>query len=361
MSDAMLEENISVMHAINDRQVRFAIDVAIRPRDYLLLLTSVAIIMTATELLIQSHVIAATLMKMAGSLQMPGGEVVGVATAGFLAQCVDGALGMGYGVTSSTVLVASGLSPTTASASVHLAQLGTTLASGVAHHRFGNVDWPTVARIGPSGVLGAFAGAVALSSIPPSCAKSVSSSLLFALGLYVFARFFRGVAHSQRSGTPGLRLLLPLGLVGGFVDATGGGGWGPVATSGLLADARLPPAKAIGAVSAAEFLVTVAACLGFAVSLDGHAEQALRLDLVVTLLLGGVVAAPVAPLFISRLHPNLLGVIVGGFICLTNARGLLKAYGAPQTWFLSVHVALLAVYVSAAAVVAKRHSPSCSA
>ena len=274
-------------------------------------------------------------------------DLLGVGVAGFAAQIVDGSLGMGYGVTSSTVLVLAGLSPATASASVHLAQLGTTAVSGLAHHQFGNVDLRTMWLLSLPGVLGAFVGATVLASISGNAAKTVTATLLFAMGARILVR--GGKEHSRAKGTPSLQVLIPLGLVGGFVDATGGGGWGPVATSGLLSDGRLPPKRAIGTVSASEFFVTVAAVLGFFCALTtsngATLGEAVRLDLVLTLLAGGMIAAPLAPLFVAWLDARVLGVVVGGFVCLTTLRTVLKALGVSGGAIYAAHLLMLVVVV----------------
>ena len=285
--------------------------------------------------------------------------LVGVATAGFLAQLVDGALGMGYGLTSSTVLVAAGLSPRTASEVVHLAQLGTTLVSGLAHHRCGTVDWPTAWRVAVPGVVGALVGASLLSSLPVAAAKTMASVLLLCVGLYLFVRFYSPTPPAANpAAKPRALLLAPIGLVGGFIDVAGGGGWGPVATCGLLAEGRLPPSRVIGTVSMSEFFVTVAAVAGFCLtsSSGGLGLGAVRLDLMLTLLLGGLLAAPIAPLLVTKLDSQVLGVIVGGFICLTNARVLLKAASVPSK-VCSTCLALLAcVWLAASLRVATRGS-----
>lgn len=254
-----------------------------------------------------------------------------IAIAGFFAQFVDGALGMGYGLTSSTLLIAVGLTPALASASVHLAELGTTAVSGIAHQRFGNVDWPTVRRIAIPGAIGAFAGATFLSSISTAAAKPIAGGLLFILGVYVLLRFLIGRAPKRKPGTPGIKLLLPLGVVGGFVDATGGGGWGPVTTPTLLADGRLAPNRVIGTVNASEFLVALAASVGF---LIGLGTAGINFGIVLALLAGGVIAAPLAAWVVRHLNARILGVVVGGFICFTNARLILGAAGASSgvTW-----------------------------
>ena len=270
----------------------------------------------------------------------PGAALAGVFLAGFFAQLVDGSLGMGYGLTSSTVLVCAGLSARTASASVHLAQLGTTLVSGLAHHRHGHVDWPTCWRIMPWGVGGAVLGVSVLSSIPSEAARPVAAALLFGTGAYVLMNSARRAAAGA-APPPTHALLGPLGLLGGFVDATGGGGWGPVATSGLFAHGGLPAAKVIGTVSTSEFFVTAAAVLAFcATSGLGAGADGARLDLVLTLLFGGLIAAPLAPRLVERVQPRLLGVLVGGFICTTNARVLLAAGGASTEVAAAAYVAL---------------------
>ena len=280
-----------------------------------------------------------------------------VAIAGLAAQLVDGSLGMGYGLASSTLLIFAGLTPAAASASVHLAEVGTTALSGIAHHRFGNVDWHAVRRIAIPGGIGAFLGATLLSSLSTESAKPLASTLLFTLGIYVLLRFLLGKARIQRKGTPGLRLLAPLGLIGGFIDATGGGGWGPVTTPTLLADGRLAPNRVIGTVSASEFIVALSASAGFFTALGG---EIVRVEYVAALLAGGLIAAPIAAYLVRHLNPRLLGVIVGGFICFTNARVLLSAAGVSGDLFLATYVVLIAVWSAsiAAVVIALKREPA---
>lgn len=248
------------------------------------------------------------------------------ALAGFGAQLVDGALGMGYGVTSTTLLLIAGLSPAAASASVHLAEVGTTLASGAAHWRFGNVDWRLVARLGVPGAVGAFLGATVLSKLSTGAAAPVMAGLLLALGVFILLRFAVRPPQQieQRRSPHRRRFLAPLGLVAGFVDATGGGGWGPVSTSSLLSAGKTAPRTVIGSVDTSEFLVALAASLGFLIGLGGEA-----LDPIVIggLLAGGLVAAPIAAWLVTKLPAAVLGTGVGGLIVLTNARSLFKALG----------------------------------
>jgi hypothetical protein len=274
-----------------------------------------------------------------------------LSVAGFVAQLVDGSLGMGYGITSSTILLFVGLSPAAASASVHFAKIGTGATSGIAHHKFGNVDWKVVRRIALPGSIGAFLGATLLSSLSTEFSRPISSTLLFALGVYVVIRFLVGKQRVQRKGTPRLRFLIPLGLVGGFVDATGGGGWGPVATPALLTDGRLAPNRVIGTVSASEFAVAVAASFGFLVSVGA---TGVRLDYVAALLLGGLIASPIAAYLVRHLNSRFLGVIVGGFICFTNARILLIAAGVTGNIFLAAYLVIIGAWITAVAIVIGR-------
>ncbi|WP_454044712.1 sulfite exporter TauE/SafE family protein [Cellulosimicrobium sp. Marseille-Q8652] len=246
-----------------------------------------------------------------------------LALVGLGAQLVDGSLGMAYGVTSTTLLLAIGTNPAAASATIHLAEIGTTLASGAAHWRFGNVDWKVVLRIGVPGAVGAFAGATFLSSLSSEVAAPVMSLLLLVLGIYVLTRFTVAGLPTGRLGLPlRKRFLGPLGLVAGFVDATGGGGWGPVGTPALLASGRIEPRKVIGSIDTSEFLVAVAASLGFLVSLGA---QGIDPVWAVALLAGGLVAAPIAAWLVRHLPPRILGSAVGGVIVLTNVRTLLRS------------------------------------
>ena len=246
-----------------------------------------------------------------------------VALVGLGAQLVDGSLGMAYGATSATLLLAIGTNPATASASVHLAEIGTTLVSGLSHWKFGNVDWKVVARIGIPGAVGAFAGATLLSHLSTEVAAPVMSLILLTIGIYLLVRFtLRGIDRRHLGKPMRKRFLGPLGLIAGFIDATGGGGWGPVGTPAILASGRMEPRKVIGSVDTSEFLVALAASLGFLLALG---SAGINTVWVVGLLAGGLVAAPIAAWLVRHLPPRLLGSLVGGIIVLTNARTLLKS------------------------------------
>lgn len=274
---------------------------------------------------------------------------------GLGAQLVDGSLGMAYGVTSTTLLLAIGTNPAAASATVHLAEIGTTLVSGAAHWRFGNVDWKVVAKIGIPGAIGAFAGATFLSSLSTEAAAPLMSLILLALGLYILTRFTVAGLPKGNLGKPlRKRFLAPLGLVAGFVDSTGGGGWGPVGTPAILASGRLEPRKTIGSIDTSEFLVAVAASLGFIV---GIGSQGANYTWALALLIGGMIAAPIAAWLVRHIPPRLLGSLVGGLIILTNVRTLLKSdwIDAPGDVRSVVYVLIFALWAAAVGYSFKRH------
>ena len=254
---------------------------------------------------------------------------------------------MGYGVTSSTLLLAAGLAPAAVSASVHFSKIVTGLASGASHWRLGNVDWPTVRRIGVPGCLGGFAGAAALSSVSGAAARPWIAGVLLLLGVYVFARFALMRVEVPEATTPlRRRFLAPIGAFGGFVDAIGGGGWGPVATPSLLASGRMEPRKVIGSVNASEFFVAVCISAGFLLFLG---TESVQVTVLLALLAGGVIAAPIAASIVHRVAPRPLGVAVGGLIMLTNSRVVLEGFGAGGHTALVVNV--LVTMVSSVALV----------
>lgn len=268
-----------------------------------------------------------------------------LAFVGLAAQLVDGSLGMAYGVTSTTLLVATGVTPALASASVHLAELGTTLASGASHWRLGNVDWGVVRRIAIPGAIGAFLGATVLSKVSTEFAAPWMAGILLALGVYILVRFTFG-SITRRSGTVRSRFLVPVGLIGGFVDATGGGGWGPVATPALLSNGRLEPRKVIGTVDTSEFAVALAASIGF---LLGLGSEAINLQLVTALLAGGVIAAPIAAYLVRIFPPRVLGAAVGGLIIFTNVRTILRSQDLESSFGLPAYAVILVLWASALA------------
>ena len=272
---------------------------------------------------------------------------------GFVAQLIDGALGMAYGVTSTTLLVTTGVAPAAASASVHLAEVGTTLASGAAHWRFGNINWRVVGLMTVPGALAAFFGAVALSSISAESAVPLISAFLFCLGAYILVRFARKPRERRARRRLPAVFLSPLGAFAGFMDAAGGGGWGPIGTPTLLSSGRLEPRKVVGSVDTGEFLVAVGASAGFLVALP---LGDLDLAIVGALLAGGLIAAPIAAWLVRNLPARILGTAVGGMIVLTNARSFATAIEIPADARAVMYVSLAALAVAAlwAAVVSHR-------
>ncbi|MEV6811746.1 sulfite exporter TauE/SafE family protein [Micromonospora sp. NPDC051296] len=269
-----------------------------------------------------------------------------IALVGLAAQLVDGSLGMAYGLTSSTLLLMVGVAPAAASASVHLAEIGTTLAAGAAHWRFGNVDWRVVRRIALPGAVGAFAGATFLSALSTEAAAPWMAAILFTLGAYLLVRFSRPLRRNPSAGQLRGRFLGPLGLVAGFVDSTGGGGWGPVATPALLVSGRMEPRKVIGSVDTSEFVVAAAASLGF---LIGLGTEGFLLPIVFALLAGGLIAAPIAAWLVRIVPAQLLGATVGGVIVLTNARVLMRSADLGGSLPVVVYLLLAAGWVAALA------------
>ncbi|SHJ64601.1 hypothetical protein SAMN02745244_02957 [Tessaracoccus bendigoensis DSM 12906] len=277
-----------------------------------------------------------------------------LAVVGFAAQLVDGSLGMGFGVTSTSLLLIAGLSPAMASASVHLAELGTNVASGFSHWKLGNVDWRLVLRLGVPGAFGAFAGATFLSQISTEVAKPVMAAILGALGMYILLRYALkppAVAQARRSPHTA-KFLVPLGLAGGFVDATGGGGWGPVSTTSLLSAGKTAPRTVIGSVDTSEFLVSLAASLGFIINLG---LLGIEWGIVVALLAGGLVAAPIAAWLVSRIPAQVMGVAVGGIIIMTNLKTLFDASQLSAEQVTVGFILFAAVWVAMTAWTAWRH------
>ena len=262
---------------------------------------------------------------------------------GIAAQLIDGSLGMGYGVTTATLLAGLGFSPAAASATIHVAKIGTGLASGVSHWRYGNVHWRAVAMLALPGAIGAFVGAYAVSYIAAEVARPWVSLILAALGVLVIARTVLGRSPAIRVYRPRLRTLGPLGVVGGFVDAVGGGGWGPVTTSSLMAANRMAPNQVIGTVSTSEIVVALSASLGFILALG---SSGVAWGAMIALLLGGVVAAPIAAWAVSRLDHRVLGSLVGGMILFYNVEGVLGLVGVSGH---AVAVTRLAIIVGALA------------
>lgn len=236
---------------------------------------------------------------------------------GFAAQIVDGALGMAYGVSATTVLLSFGVTPAVASASVHAAEVFTTGVSAIAHWRFGNVDLGLLRRLALPGMIGGAAGAWLLSTFPAETMRPLVSGYLVLMGGLILVKALRPRPLVLREP----RHVAPLGLVGGFLDAIGGGGWGPVVTSTLLGDGTAPR-YAIGSTNAAEFFVT------FTVSATFVATIGLELwPIIAGLIVGGALAAPFAAYVAHSMPDRPLMILVAVVIILLSARSMLLAFG----------------------------------
>ena len=235
---------------------------------------------------------------------------------GFVAQLVDGALGMAYGVLTNAALLAIGLPPAHASALVHTTEIFTTSASAASHIYHRNVDWRMVARLGVTGVLGAILGAWVLSNVEVTAARRFVYAYLLIMGFYILWKSMR-VASASRSPAGWTSVL---GFGGGFLDATGGGGWGPMTTSTLVGSGHAPR-YAVGSVNTAEFFVTVSAATTFFVEIG-----ALPLEQLIPLVLGGVLAAPFGGWLVKRVPARGLMTAVGVLIVTLSIVQLFRAF-----------------------------------
>jgi uncharacterized membrane protein YfcA len=246
------------------------------------------------------------------------------AMVGFLAQLIDGGLGMGYGIVSATVLLAAGVMPAAVSASTHAAELFTTAVSSGAHLLHRNVDFKIFWRLMPAGVIGGVAGAYILTGVNGQIMRPFVLAYLGIMGVLILRRAF----GKRKSRTISARATGLYGIVGGFCDAVGGGGWGPVVTSAMLAKGG-EPRYVIGSVNAAEFLITMAISATFVAALvTGHWEMAGNLldyaTPVAGLIAGGVIAAPVASFLAKHLPaPRLLAGVGVLVLVLTTYQGWL--------------------------------------
>lgn len=242
-------------------------------------------------------------------------EALWAALVGFIAQMIDGALGMGYGITSNSLLLSLGVPPAVASASVHVSEVFTTAASGASHLKLGNVDKGLFVRLLAPGAACGFLGAYALVSAPLEVIRPAVNLYLAALGATIILRALRYGAAKRPVPKIGE---IGLGGLGGFLDAVGGGGWGPIVTSTLVA-AGHNPRTAIGSVNAAEFFVTLVQSAAFLVLL-----RSLPWAVVLGLIAGGVAAAPIAARICGKLPPRAMMAAVGALVLALSARNLIS-------------------------------------
>jgi uncharacterized membrane protein YfcA len=234
---------------------------------------------------------------------------------GFIAQMVDGALGMAFGVISNTLLISLGVPPAVASARVHTVETFTTAVSGISHVLHKNVDWALFGRLAIPGMIGGALGAYVLTGIDASVAKPFVLAYLALIGLYLL---WRGLKQAPERKKP--KVIAPLGFIGGFLDAAGGGGWGPIVTSNLLIQGA-EPRKVIGTVNTTEFFLTMTISATFIATMGLKAFSLATAGL----LIGGVAAAPLGAVAAKRISPRLLLTLVGIVLTLTSLYGLYKA------------------------------------
>lgn len=235
---------------------------------------------------------------------------------GFVAQLVDGAIGMAFGVITNTLLVSViGMPPAQASARVHLVEMFTTAASGISHVLHKNVDWKLFSRLAIPGVIGGVTGAYVLTSIDAAVAKPFVMTYLTGIGVYLLYRAW-DYKHEHREP----KVIAPLGLVGGFLDAAGGGGWGPVVTSNLLIQGT-SPRMTVGTVNTSEFFLTTAVSITFISQLGLEAFTVATAGL----LIGGLAAAPLGAFLAKRIEPQRLLLMVGIVLTATSLFSLYKA------------------------------------
>ena len=236
---------------------------------------------------------------------------------GFAAQLIDGALGMAYGVTASSLLLGLGIPPAVTSATVHAAECFTTGTSALSHHAFGNIDKRLFRRLLLPGVIGAGDGAYLLANLPGDAMKPWIAGYLLLMGVVILVKAFRDFPPREVTSH-----LAPLGFFGALADAIGGGGWGPIVASNLLARGHAFRLT-VGSVNAVEFFVTLTASLVFLATLGlGHWE------IIVGLAVGGVLAAPLGGWLVKRVRPRPMLCFVGLLVIALSLRTLLQQFGA---------------------------------
>lgn len=237
---------------------------------------------------------------------------------GFVAQAIDGALGMAFGVITNTLLVGvMGVPPAQASARVHIVETFTTAVSGLSHFLHGNIDKRLFLRLLIPGVIGGVCGAYLLTQIDGDMVKPYVLAYLVAIGIWLL---IRGIFYPPKVRQP--KVIEPLGLIGGFLDAVGGGGWGPVVTSNLLLQGG-EPRKIVGTVNSVEFFLTLTVSATFIYHL-GLADVA---GATLGLLIGGVAAAPFGAVVAKRIPIKIMFILVGIVLTLTSSYGLARALG----------------------------------
>jgi hypothetical protein len=226
---------------------------------------------------------------------------------GIIAQIIDGALGMAYGISATTFLLFNGMPPAVATGSVHISEIFTTGASGLSHWKMGNINKKLFRALIFPGIIGGVAGAFLITSIDGNIMRPWISAYLLIMGIYILIKAFKKSAFAKKMFSK--RRISILAFIGGFTDSSGGGGWGPVITSTLLGsggEAR----KTIGTVNSAEFFLSIATGLSF-ILLIGLS----RWEIVAGLIIGGILAAPFAAYIVSKMPAKYLMILVGALVC----------------------------------------------
>ncbi|MEN2975135.1 MAG: sulfite exporter TauE/SafE family protein [Candidatus Caldarchaeales archaeon] len=242
-------------------------------------------------------------------------EAVFFIVAGFIAQMIDGALGMAYGVSLNSMLISFGFSPAVASLNVHASEMFTSLASGLSHLKIGNVNLGLLKKLLIAGVIGGVAGVCTLVLVPTEMIKPIVSAYLLIMGIVIIMKAVRVVRRTEfndrQRGVP------LLALFGGFLDAVGGGGWGPIVTSTLIARGGNPKIS-IGTVNLAEFFVTISQVATFIVFLG-----TVQWHIILFIIIGGLIASPIAAYTCKKVPIRPLMIAVGSLICLLSLRNIL--------------------------------------
>ncbi|WP_035890708.1 sulfite exporter TauE/SafE family protein [Legionella norrlandica] len=252
---------------------------------------------------------------------------------GFAAQIVDGALGMAFGLISTAVLVGFGIPPAVASASVHTAEIATTGISGLSHAMFKNIDYRLFRRLVMPGIIGAIVGSYVLTEIPVPIAKLLVAIYLIAMGGIILYRALQGGnlfqvlknflshrIHRRKLPSSEAKGLIPLGFAGGFFDATGGGGWGTIISSTLLAQGTTPH-YTVGSVNLTEFLIAITVSITFFFTI-GLSHWQIILGLVV----GGAIAAPFAAYLVRKIQPRIILLLAGIVVIALAIETVIKLF-----------------------------------
>jgi uncharacterized membrane protein YfcA len=264
---------------------------------------------------------------------------------GFLAQLIDGSLGMAYGSTTTSLLLAYGVAPAVASSSVHFAEVVTTGISGISHYKLGNVDQRIVMRLVIPGIAGSLIGVFFIVNAPVQIIRPLVSVFLIILSLIIIFRFLKKKVHFKKDSRHlGVKVLL-LGFLAGLVDSTGGG-WGQIATPSLMTQQDLEPRRIIGSVDTSEFFITIASSAGFLYALG---TQNINWTWVLVLMGGGIIAAPITAYLVKIMPSKQLGILVGILLLITNVRLLLSILKTGHLTETAVYILLWVFIISISA------------